>query len=115
MKKLILSAILLIGCVAFTNAQCAASENQAVSTDQTAVTDEYKEVALTDLCQVIQKAVADLAGDTFDVKKVEYNAEKVITRVTLVNKDDQSEKLVLLDKAGKEMNDDAEPAVSDQE
>jgi len=107
MKKIILLAILFSGCVAFTNAQ-SANEPQTAPTEQTVTTDDgYKAVALTDLSAVIQDSVKNLAGDTFDVKKVELNADKALTRVTLTNKADATEKVVVLDKDGKEVKPEA--------
>jgi len=105
MKKIILFAILLAGGITFASAQ-STSEPQTVATEQVAATDGYKEVALTDLSDVIQAAVKDLAGDTFDVKKVEFNEEKGLTRVTFTNKADASEKVTILDKDGKEVTPD---------
>jgi len=104
MKKVILSAALLIGCVAFANAQAAVR----ISTDDATVTqvasDDYKEVQLADLSQVVQAAVKEIAGETYDVKKVEFNAEKELTKVTFVGKEDKdAEKVVVLDKEGKEV------------
>jgi len=109
MKKVILFAILLVGCVAFANAQCT-TKSQTSSTEQVVAAGDYKEVALTDLSDVIQKAVNTIAGDTFDIKKVEFNADAELTRVTFANKADASEKIVILDKAGNEVKPDAAPA-----
>ena len=102
MKKVILCAALLIGCVAFVNAQAARiSADNAVTQ---LASDDYKEVKLADLSQVVQDAVKEIAGETYDVKKVEFNAEKELTKVTLVGKEDGSaEKTVVLDKEGKEV------------
>ena len=110
MKKIILVAILFSGCLAFTNAQTA-SEPQTVSTEQVATADDgFKEVTLTDLSAAVQNAVKTLAGDAFDVKKVELNADKGLTRVTLTNKSDATEKSVILDKDGKEVTPEPAPA-----
>ena len=110
MKKIILVAILFSGCVAFTNAQTA-SEPQNAPKEQVAQADDgFKEVALTDLSAPVQDAVKALAGDAFDVKKVELNADKGLTKVTLSSKSDATVKLVLLDKDGKEVKPEAAPA-----
>lgn len=104
MKKIILFAILLVGGISFASAQCDSTKVQTTdSTEQVVSTDNYKEVALTDLSAVVQTAVTNLAGDTFDVKKVEFDADKEVTKVTLTKKDDQSEKVVILDKEGKDV------------
>ena len=105
MKKIILFAILLAGGISFASAQ-STTEPQTVATTQVVVTDGYKEVALTDLSEAVQAAVKNLAGDTFDVKKVEFNEEKGLTRVTLTSKADATEKVVILDKDGKDVTPD---------
>jgi len=105
MKKIILFAILLGGGITFAGAQ-STSEPQTVTTEQVVVTDGYKEVALKDLGEAVQTAVKNLAGDTFDVKKIELNEEKGLTRVTLTNKADATEKVAILDKDGKEVTPD---------
>ena len=102
MEKIILSAILFIGCAAFAQAKLTLNQHVIVN-ELIILQEEYKEVALTDLSEVIQEAVKNLAGDTFEVKKVEFNAEKELTRVTLTNKEDKSEKVSILDKEGKEV------------
>ena len=103
MKKVVLFAAILIGCVVFANARITvSSENTAILQ---VTTDEYKEVAMADLNQIIQDAVKELAGETYDVKKVEFDAEKELTKITLLNKEDESEKTVILNKEGKEVKD----------
>jgi len=101
MKRVILFAVLLTGCVAFANARFTVSSENVVISQITS--DEYKEVALTDLNQVIQNAVKEIAGEAYDVKKVEFDAEKELTKVTLTSKDGDSEKTVILNKEGKEV------------
>ena len=100
MKKVILCAALLTGCVAFANAWTISSET--VSTVQV-TNDDYKEVVLADLSQVVQDAVKEIAGEVYDVKKVEFDAEKEFTKVTLLKKEDNTEKVVVLNKEGKEV------------
>ncbi|MCL2132022.1 MAG: hypothetical protein FWH36_06180 [Lentimicrobiaceae bacterium] len=100
MKKVILFAALSIGCVAFANARVSVNADN-VSTVQV-TNGDYKEVALTDCPEVIQVAVKNLAGDVYDVKKVEFDAETELTKVAFVNKEDGTEKTVILDKEGKE-------------
>jgi len=109
MKKIILFAILLTGGITFASAQSDStkvqtdSTAQVVATVQVATPDKYKEVAVTDLSDVVQAAVKTLAGDTLDVTKVEFNADDQLAKVTFANKSDQSEKVVILDKDGKEV------------
>jgi hypothetical protein len=100
MKKVILCAALMIGCVAFANARFTVS-SATVSTEVT--NGDYKEVALADLSDVVQEAVKNLAGEVYEVKKLEFDAEKELTRVTLTQKEDNTEKVVLLNKEGKEV------------
>ena len=100
MKKVILFAALLVGCVAFANARVVVTSDVVSTVEVTS--GDYKEVALADLSEVIQEAVKNHAGEIYDVKKVEYDAEKELTRVTLTKKDDNSEKSVILNKEGKE-------------
>ena len=110
---MILSAILLVSCAAVASAQVEAEDAQSAQEEQVVqvlVTGEYKEVALTDLCAGLQEAVKNLAGETFDVKTVEFNAEEALTKVTLIDKVDESEKLVILDKEGQEVKEDEAPA-----
>jgi hypothetical protein len=103
MKKVILFAALLTGCVAFANARFTVSENTVTSE---LTINDYKEVALADLSEVVQNAVKELAGDTYTVKKVEFDAEKELTRVTLAEKENGNEKTVILNKEGKEVKDE---------
>jgi len=107
MKKIILFAVLLAGSVALTHAQCTRTTSQAASTAQVVSNDNFKEVAPADLNAVVQAAVKALAGDTFNVKKIEFNEEKGLTKVTLTNKADATEKCVILDKDGKEVKADS--------
>lgn len=102
MKKILLSAIILAGSATFANAQFSV-QPQTTPMVQVVAQDEFKEVDLKTLSGTIQQAVVALAGETFAVKKVEFNAEKELTRVTLTNKEDNSEKIVVLDKEGKEV------------
>ncbi len=101
MKKIILSAILLVGCVAFVNAQEPAKA-QTAATEQTA-TNEFKEVELSSLSETVQTAVKTLAGETLEATKVEFDAKAELTKVTLTNKENKSVKSVTLDKEGKEL------------
>jgi len=100
MKKVILFAALTIGCVAFANARFTVSSEDAVSTVQV-TNGDYKEITMDDLSDVLKEAVKNLAGETYQVKKLEYDAEKDLTRVTLAQGD--TEKVVILNKEGKEV------------
>ena len=100
MKKVILCAILLAGYVTFANART--TNFETVSTVQV-TNGDYKEVALTDLSEVVQEAVTNLAGDTYDIAKIEFDAAKEITKVTLSNKENGVTSVVYLNKEGKEV------------
>ncbi|MCL1937302.1 MAG: hypothetical protein FWF52_02765 [Candidatus Azobacteroides sp.] len=114
MKKIVLSVILLAGCAAFANARSTDEPQTVVTEEQVALNDDYQEVALTDLNEVVQAAINDLAGDAFDVKKVEFNAGEGLTKVTLANKEDASETVAILDKEGKSVQqDDAQDVQQD--
>ncbi len=102
MKKIILSAILLVGCAAFVNAQ-EPEKAQAAATEQTAVANDFKEVTFDSLSETVQTAVKTLAGETFETTKVEFDAKVELTKVTFTNKSDKSVKSVTLDKEGKEL------------
>jgi len=102
MKKVILCAALMIGCVAFANAQFTVSSEETVSTVQV-TNGDYKEVILADLSEVVQEAVKNLAGEVYEIKKLEFDAERELTKVTLAQKEDGGEKVVILNKDGKEV------------
>jgi len=101
MKKIILCVILLTGYVSFANAQAAIS-SEAVSTVQTANGD-YKEVALENLSEVVQEAVKNLAGDSYDIVKIEFNAEEELTKVTLHGRESGETATVILNKEGEKV------------
>ena len=102
MKKVFLITLVLAFCTVLANARFT-QESENVLTEQVA-TEDYKEVALADLSENIQEAIKNLAGEVFDIKKIEFDAEKALTKVTLTNKEDNSEKSVILNKEGKEEN-----------
>jgi hypothetical protein len=107
MKKFTLSLILLAGFITFANAQVV-TETQIEADNQIITNDDFTEVALTDLSEVIQEAIKNLVGETYELKKVEFNEEKELTRVTLVSKEDEEEKCVILDKEGNEVGEATE-------
>ena len=101
MRKIILCVVLLTGYVAFANASVKINA-ETVSAVQ--VTDgDYKEVALADLSEVVQEAVKNLAGEVYDIVKVEINTEKELTKVTLRKKEIDETETVTLDKEGKKV------------
>jgi len=100
MKKVILFAALLIGCLAFANAGIVNSE--AVSTVKV-TNGDYNEVALKDLNEIVQEAVISFAGETYHIAKVEFDAENELTKVSFLNKEDDTLTIVIFDKEGKEV------------
>lgn len=106
MKKLIFAAILLTGTVAFANAQTPQSA-PAPATEQVAPEAGYQTIAPAALSEAVQNAIKTIAADALDVKSVEFNAAKELTKVTLIDKADQSEKVVILDKEGNQSADAA--------
>ncbi len=102
MKKVILSFVLIAGMTAMTNIQTVGAANQiqmeAVNQDDNG----FSEVKLEDLNPAVQEAVKALLAE-YDLKLLKHNAEKGVTKVILVSKQDQFEKKVLLDAEGKEV------------
>ncbi|HOO95721.1 MAG TPA: hypothetical protein PLH60_06560 [Proteiniphilum sp.] len=111
MKKMILTIAMIAGMSAIANIQTlqAASHFQieAVSQDENG----FVEVKLEELNPEVQAAVKALLAD-YDVKVLKHNVEKQLTKVVLTNKQDQSEKKVLLDEKGNEVSKD--PIVKEQ-
>lgn len=99
MKKVFLAIALTMGTFGFVSAQTA--ENPAPQTETTAQ-EGYKVVSLGDLNQTVQNAIKAIAGDAYDIKTIEFDAAKELTRVTFVSKADKSEKVVVLNKDGQE-------------
>lgn len=103
MKKIILSLALIAGMTAMTNLQRLNASNQiqsevAVQQDE----DGFVEVKLENLTPEVQEVVKSLLADN-DLKHLKYNAEKQLTKVILTSKDNQTEKIVLLDAEAKEL------------
>jgi|LSQX01.3.fsa_nt_gb phosphotransferase system IIA component len=111
MKKMILTIAMIAGMSAIANIQTlqAASHFQieTVSQDENG----FVEVKLEELNPEVQAAVKALLAD-YDVKVLKHNVEKQLTKVVLTNKQDQSEKKVLLDEKGNEVSKD--PIVKEQ-
>lgn len=102
MKKVILSVAIIAGMLISTNIQKVhAIENQP-SVTMVMDHDGFAEVQLQDLSEVVQTAVNAFTQD-YDIKVLKYNAEKQLTKVKLIKKDDQSDKTVYLNAEGKEV------------
>lgn len=64
--------------------------------------DVYVKISFDDLNSSVQSAITKLSEE-YTVKELAYNVEKKLTKVTLISKADQSEKIVILDDEGKEV------------
>ncbi|WP_085534977.1 hypothetical protein [Massilibacteroides vaginae] len=62
--------------------------------------DVYVKISFDDLNSNVQNAITKLSEE-FTVKELAYNVEKKLTKITLVSKADESEKIVILDDEGK--------------
>lgn len=68
--------------------------------------DGYANVKFEDLNEKVQNAVRGLI-DKYDVNALQYDAAKKVTKVTATNKEDKSEKIVLLNDNGEEVSQEA--------
>ncbi|NDV58433.1 hypothetical protein [Bacteroides sp. 519] len=101
MKKLLVAVVVFMGMGTAAFAQSAdAVQKQEVVTLVTE--DAFKEVKAEDLNEKVQATLATY-NEAYTVKKLEYNEEKKITRVTLEAKENQTEKVVSLNEEGKEV------------
>lgn len=75
----------------------------AVNNVVVAGNEEFQAIEFKDLNETVQKAIVTLAGDAYDVKKLEFDKTKELTRVTLQEKGTETQKVVVLDKEGKEV------------
>lgn len=111
MKKVILSIAIMASVVGMTSVQQvnAAVEQPSISIvlDDSIVMDEdgFVEVQLDSLSPAVQASVNALTQE-YEIKSLKYNAEKQLTKVKLVKKDDQSVKKIYFDADGKEVQKD---------
>jgi len=103
MKKLFLITILLAGCFTFANAQEAVAEINEIAQIEQIVNDDYKTVTLGELETVVQETIKNLVGEDNEIKTIEFDAETQYTKITFSKKEDDSEKVVILNKEGKEV------------
>jgi hypothetical protein len=102
MKKMILLSVAMItGLVILTSVQKVCAIEVQPSVTMVLEDDGFVDVKLQDLGEAVQVAVNAFARE-YDATALKYNAEKQLTKVILVKKDDQSEKVVYLDAEGKE-------------
>lgn len=102
MKKVILSIAILAAVITMTSVQQvkAAYEQPAIS--MVMQDDGFVEVQLDSLSPAVQASVNALATE-YDIQSLKFNAEKQITKVKLVKKEDQSAKVVYFDAEGNEV------------
>ncbi len=102
MKAIVLSVAVFLGAAAYANA----SFSNAGNTERAAVAVQqcsgYAEVKFADLSETVREAVKNY-GPEYAVKNLAYNSDRKLTRVTFVSKNDQSEKVVILNEEGKEV------------
>lgn len=102
MKKVILSIAILAAVFTMTSVQQvnAAFEQPAIS--MVMEDDGFVDVQLDSLSPAVQASVNALATE-YDIKSLKFNAEKQLTKVELVKKEDQSAKVVYFDAEGNEV------------
>ncbi|MCE5206674.1 MAG: hypothetical protein LLF80_11305 [Porphyromonadaceae bacterium] len=103
MKKVILSIALMIAVITAISVQQvnAADKEYAISI----VMDDdngYVEVQLDSLSPAVQASINALTTE-YDIKSLKFNAAKMLTKVMLIKKDDQSVKKVYFDAEGNEV------------
>ncbi len=104
MKKIMLSVAFVASTLMFANAQTPQKTTQT-STAIVKVAqaeNDFKEVKLESLNEKVQATIKSFS-ETYTMKALAYNAEKKLTKVTLVSKADSKEKVILLDEQGKEV------------
>lgn len=106
MKKVILSAVLILGILGATQAQ---NQNKAqIRQDQTTVISHqsqdngFKDVKLEELNEKVQVAIQALA-ESYEINSLQFNEAKQITKVETTKKDDQSKKTFYFDVEGNEI------------
>jgi len=99
MKKTILSIALIAGVFMMSNLNIANAALEP-SVMITLEDDDFVDVKLEDLNEDVQNAIREIS-ETYNVTSIKYNSEKKITKVTGTSKEDQSEKVFVLDDEGK--------------
>lgn len=104
MKKIILSIAVIVSMFLMTNINIAnASEKPTISI--VTEDDGFVEVNLQDLNENVQASINSFTNE-YDVKSLKYNAEKQLTKVELIKKDDQTSKKVLFNDSGEKIEKD---------
>ncbi len=104
MKKIIFSIALIMSGLCFfvqaqDNVQGQVKEDTVSQTIVNQTDDGFKEIKLEELNEKVQAAIKTYENE-YTVKALAYNVEKKQTKVTLLSKTDQSEKVVLLNEDG---------------
>lgn len=100
MKKLILAVAVFTTLGSFAFAQLAPETNKTPLMVEVA-DDDYKEVSIGTLDERVQTAIKSFEAD-YNVKKIERSATKMLTRVTLEEKNSTTTRVVILDDEGNE-------------
>lgn len=99
MKKVILSIAFIAGLSTMITAN-AVNQPVAMEVSQDS---SFVDVKFEDLNENVQNAVRALV-EQYDLTSLQYNAEKQVTKVGLIGKEDQAAKIVYLDAEGKEID-----------
>jgi len=102
MKTLVVAiALMMVGSAA--TFAMGVQESDSIQTEVIAPEEgTYKEVVLADLNENVQATINSLS-EASPVKSLEYNADKKLTKVTLVAKEGENESVVILDDEGKKV------------
>ena len=103
MKKVILSIAFMATVIAMTGVGQLNAANKEFAVNMVMDDDNgYVEVQLDSLNPAVQASVTALTTE-YDIKSLKFNAEKQLTKVMLIKKDDQSTKKVYFDAEGNEV------------
>lgn len=103
---MMMAVALIVGTTAFANVESTSTiDINEVSIVQTN-DDGYASVKLEELNEKVQATIQTYV-ETYEVAELTYHAERKLTKVTLVDRTDHSEKVVVLDDEGKETEDAA--------
>ena len=106
MKKMILSIALIAGMFAMTNVSVANASSQPNTSIIAQQQDGYVDVQLEDLNDQVRSSINELSSE-HDIKSIQYNSEKNLTKVEIV-KSDQSTKTVFFKDNGEKVEKDRE-------
>lgn len=105
MKQIILTITVVFGICIFANAQTTPTKQNSETVTSTAVQtindNEFAKVEMNALNEKVQTAIKENYTN-FTVKTLAYNAEKKLTKVTFISKEEK-ETIVILNDEGKEV------------